>query len=69
MINRSDIITKTKKEGYDGILGTRIFEGYWCELSFSKKKIILQKEKPNYYINYMPVKINLMLIFIYSRCT
>jgi hypothetical protein len=33
----------------DGILGLHIFSGYWCELSFSKQKIILYKNKPEKY--------------------
>ena len=56
-INRSDLITLVKDyEGYDGILGIRTFEGYWCELSFSKQKIILYKEKPIAYGKYAPLK-------------
>jgi hypothetical protein len=55
VINRSDILINKKEEGYDGVLGNRVFEGYWCELSFSKSKIILHKEKPEYFINYSPV--------------
>lgn len=57
LINRSDIITKRLKEGYDGLLGTRIFEGYWCELAFSKNKIILYKEKPDHFTMHTPVTI------------
>ncbi|MDR2659827.1 MAG: hypothetical protein LBC27_07570 [Spirochaetaceae bacterium] len=41
IISKVDIINDLKAEGYDGLLGNRIFEGYWCELSFSKQKIIL----------------------------
>jgi hypothetical protein len=57
VINRSDVVINKQKEGYDGVLGNRIFEGYWCELSFSKSKIILQKDKPEYFSKYSPVKI------------
>jgi hypothetical protein len=57
VVNRSDFITKSKKEGYDGILGSMIFEGYWCELSFSKNKIVLHKEKPDYFTSFSEVKI------------
>jgi hypothetical protein len=57
LITRSDILNSVKNEGYDGILGTRIFEGYWCELSFSKNKIILHKEKPEYFTGYTPAMI------------
>jgi hypothetical protein len=57
IINHADTIKRTQKEGYDGILGTRVFEGYWCELSFSKSKIILHKEKPEYFTQFSPVKI------------
>jgi hypothetical protein len=57
LITQSDTLNSIKKEGYDGILGTRIFEGFWCELSFSKRKIILHKEKPDYFTSHIPVKI------------
>jgi hypothetical protein len=57
VIKHSDSITKRKNEGYDGILGSRVFEGYWCELSFSKNKIILYKERPEHFTNFSPVKI------------
>jgi hypothetical protein len=57
IINRSDFIAKSQNDGFDGILGAGVFEGYWCELSFSKSKIILYKEKPDYYTNFSPVKI------------
>jgi hypothetical protein len=57
VIKRSDSLVKRKKEGYDGVLGSRVFEGFWCELSFSKNKIILHKEKPEYFTNFSPVKI------------
>ncbi|GMO33525.1 MAG: hypothetical protein Ta2F_09380 [Termitinemataceae bacterium] len=46
-----------KSEGYDGIIGMRTFEGYWMELSFSKNKIILHKEKPDYFTNYSIAKV------------
>ncbi|GMO42185.1 MAG: hypothetical protein Ta2F_18200 [Termitinemataceae bacterium] len=45
--NRTNSITE--EEGYDGLLGIGIFAGHWCEISFSKNKIILHKEKPEYY--------------------
>jgi hypothetical protein len=38
-----------KDEGFDGILGIDIFNGYWCEVSFSKNAIVLHKEKPDYF--------------------
>jgi hypothetical protein len=57
VINRSDYLTKSQNDGFDGILGARVFEGYWCELSFSKGKIILHKEKPGYFTLFSPVKI------------
>jgi hypothetical protein len=57
VIIRSDSVTNAKEKGYDGVLGSRVFEGYWCELSFSRNKIILYKEKPEYYKHYSPVKI------------
>jgi hypothetical protein len=58
IMNRSDTITRLKEyEGYDGLLGMSIFNGYWCELSFSEQKIILHKEKPNGYNNYSPARL------------
>jgi hypothetical protein len=54
LITRSDIIKQVKSEGYDGILGTRVFEGYWCELSFSKNKIILRKERDENFTGHAP---------------
>jgi hypothetical protein len=36
-------------DGFDGILGIDIFNGYWCEISFSKNALILHKEKPDYF--------------------
>jgi hypothetical protein len=45
------------QEGLDGILGITIFEGYWCEVSFSKKKIILYKDKPARFTQSAPVEI------------
>jgi hypothetical protein len=57
VITRSDSVINAKKNGYNGVLGNRIFEGYWRELSFSKNKIILYKKKPEHYKNHLPVKI------------
>jgi hypothetical protein len=34
-----------------------VFDGYWCELSFSKSKIILHKNKPDYFTKFSPVKL------------
>jgi hypothetical protein len=57
LINKSDSISYNKEyENCDGILGIRAFEGYWCELSFSKNQIILHKEKPADFVNYAPLK-------------
>ncbi|MDR0707049.1 MAG: hypothetical protein LBF60_04115 [Treponema sp.] len=42
-------------EGLDGVLGINVFAGYWCELSFSKKKIILHKKKPARFEKFVPV--------------
>jgi hypothetical protein len=44
-------------ECLDGLLGINVFAGYWCELSFSKKKIILHKEKPLRVGTYAPAAI------------
>jgi hypothetical protein len=55
--NQYDFVKNIKNLGYDGILGNMIFEGYWVELSYSKRKIILHKEKPDYFSNYSPVVI------------
>jgi hypothetical protein len=38
-----------KEGGFDGVLGYYIFNGYWCELSFTESKIILHKSKPDKY--------------------
>ena len=38
-----------KGEGFDGILGIDVFNGYWCEVSFSKNAVVLHKEKPDYF--------------------
>jgi hypothetical protein len=57
VINRSDLLRKSQDDGFDGILGAGAFEGYWCELSFSKSKITLYKEKPDCYKKFSPVKI------------
>jgi len=57
LINRADSIKYLKEyEGYDGILGIRTFEGFWCELSFSRKEIVLYKEKPKHYTMYSPAE-------------
>ncbi|MDR1074344.1 MAG: hypothetical protein LBL45_11870 [Treponema sp.] len=60
---RSEVITPSsmavsirKTSGYDGFLGIGVFEGYWCEISFSKSKIILHREKPDYFTNFSPVR-------------
>jgi hypothetical protein len=55
IINRSAVLESIQKEGYDGLLGIRVFEGYWCELSFSRNKIILHKKKPEYFSKWLPV--------------
>ncbi|MDR2633850.1 MAG: hypothetical protein LBC51_09570 [Treponema sp.] len=57
LVKRSDVLINRLEEGYDGLLGNRTFEGYWCELSFSKGKIILHKEKPACFTKHSPVKI------------
>jgi hypothetical protein len=43
--------------GYAGLLGILIFEGYWCEISFTDHKIILHKEKPDYFNKLIPVTV------------
>ncbi|MDR0558303.1 MAG: hypothetical protein LBG43_10670 [Treponema sp.] len=60
---RSEVITPSsiavdlkKTSGYDGCLGIGVFEGYWCEISFSKSKIILRREKPDYFTSHSPVR-------------
>lgn len=40
--------------GVDGILALDIFQGYWFEISFSKNKFILHKNKPDYFVNFIP---------------
>jgi hypothetical protein len=44
-------------EGIDGLLGLEIFEGYWCEVSFSKQKIILYREKPAHFTQSVPAEV------------
>ncbi|MDR0558040.1 MAG: hypothetical protein LBG43_09315 [Treponema sp.] len=44
-------------EGVDGLLGLTIFEGYWVEISFSKKAIFLHKKKPERYVQSVPAEI------------
>jgi hypothetical protein len=43
--------------GYTGLLGILIFEGYWCEISFTEYKIILHKEKPDYFTESISVAV------------
>jgi hypothetical protein len=57
VVNRSDFIRTSQSEGFDGILGAQSFEGYWCEISFSKSKIILHRERPVTYSEYTPVEL------------
>ncbi|MDR0760718.1 MAG: hypothetical protein LBF74_11530, partial [Treponema sp.] len=57
VIKHSDLLLKVQRDGFDGLLGALTFEGYWCELSFSKSKIILHKEKPGYFTHFSPVMI------------
>ncbi|MDR0784884.1 MAG: retroviral-like aspartic protease family protein, partial [Treponema sp.] len=47
-IAKSEVIRDNilEPEGLDGLLGINVFAGYWCEVSFLRKKIILHKEKP-----------------------
>jgi hypothetical protein len=35
--------------GLNGSFGIDVFGGYWCEVSFSKNKIILHSQKPSYF--------------------
>jgi len=58
---------KLKPINADGILGLHIFSGYWCELSFSKQKIILHKNKPEEYIKRKKLKCTDRGLFIYSK--
>jgi hypothetical protein len=41
-------------EGFDGLLGIEIFNGYWCEISFSQSVITLHKEKPAHFTQSVP---------------
>jgi hypothetical protein len=45
------------EEGLDGILGINVFAGYWCEVSFSKRRIILHKKKPSRFGTYVPANL------------
>ena len=40
-----------EREGYDGLLGIRTFEGYWVELSIARSEITLHKQIPKHFIN------------------
>jgi hypothetical protein len=40
--------------GLDGRLSNSVFSGYWCEISFSKKKIILHQKKPSNFTRSLP---------------
>jgi hypothetical protein len=44
-------------ECVDGILGLPIFEGYWVEISFSKKAFFLHNKKPERYAQSVPAEI------------
>jgi predicted aspartyl protease len=43
-------------EKLDGVLGINIFEGYWCEISFSERKIYLYSKKPRSYSSFIPAQ-------------
>jgi predicted aspartyl protease len=46
-VPRSEVIQQIlQEEKFDGLLGFSIFNGYWCELSFSESKIILYNNRP-----------------------
>jgi len=38
-----------RQEGFDGLLGNGIFEGFWVEMSFSRNEIVLHREKPAHF--------------------
>lgn len=40
--------------GFDGLLGVEIFNGYWCEVSFSQNAITLHEEKPACFTQSVP---------------
>ena len=42
--------------GFDGILGIAIFNGWWVEVSFSTNNIILHKHKPRDYTDFYPAR-------------
>jgi len=52
---RSSLITNTDftrgiiNEGYSGLLGNGIFDGFWVEMSFSRGEIVLHREKPEHF--------------------
>ena len=41
-----------KDEGFDGILGIAVFNGWWVEISFSTSCIILHRQKPQGFPDY-----------------
>ena len=50
---RREILTP---ENIDGVLGINIFDGYWCEVSFSKQKIYLYEKKPRTFYSSIPAE-------------
>jgi hypothetical protein len=44
-------------EDLNGLLGLYIFAGYWCEISFTKQKILLHRQKPDYFSQSVPAKL------------
>jgi hypothetical protein len=38
-----------RREGFDGLLGNGIFEGFWVEIAFSRNEIVLYREKPAHF--------------------
>ena len=39
----------SRQEGFDGLLGNGIFEGFWVEIAFSRNEIVLYREKPGHF--------------------
>ena len=44
------------EEGFDGILGIAMFNGWWVEVSFTTNNIILHRQKPVGFYNYAPAR-------------
>ena len=51
-----EIAEYLRNEGFDGILGIAMFNGYWVEVSFTTSNIILHRQKPEGFTDYAPAR-------------